>query len=173
MKRSDEATMELDQLTSVLTDFLIRQPEVSLAYLFGSQAQGRAHSLSDVDVAVLLAEQFTPAEQSRARLHLLGELMALLQREDVDLVVLNQASLLLRHRVLRDGRLLFANDDRARVRFAAETYRRYLDCRYMYDMLDEAMFARLREGRFGRGQVGASRSLRQARTLHRQSASGA
>ena len=110
--------MELDQLTSVLTDFLIRQPEVSLAYLFGSQAQGRAHSLSDVDVAVLLAEQLTPAEQSRTRLRLLGELMASLQREDVDLVVLNQASLLLRHRVLRDGRLLFANDDRVRVRFA-------------------------------------------------------
>lgn len=165
--------MELDQLTGVLTDFLIHQPEVSLAYLFGSQAQVRAHSLSDVDVAVLFAAQITPAEQSRARLRLLGELMALLQREDVDLVVLNQASLLLRHRVLRDGRLLFANDDRERVRFAAETYRRYLDCRYMYDMLDEAMFVRLREGRFGRGQVGASRSLRQARTLHRQSASGA
>jgi uncharacterized protein len=165
--------MELDRLTSVLTDFLMCQPDVRLAYLFGSQAQGRPHALSDVDVALLLAEHLSPLEQSRARLRLLGELMALLRREDVDLVVLNQASLLLRHRVLRDGRLLFANDDRERVRFAAETYRRYLDCRYMYDMLDEAMFARLREGRFGRGQIGASRSLRQARTLHRQSASGA
>ncbi len=165
--------MELDQLTSVLTNYLRRQPDVRLAYLFGSQAQGRAHALSDVDVALLLAEHLSPLEQSRVRLRLTGELMALLQREDVDLVVLNQASLLLRHRVLRDGRLLFANDDRERVRFAAETYRRYLDCRYMYDVLDEAMFARLQEGRFGRGQVGASRSLRQARTLHRQSASGA
>jgi uncharacterized protein len=173
MSRSAEVIMEPDQLTSVLTDFLMRQPDVRLAYLFGSQAQGRPHALSDVDVALLLAEHLSPLEQSRARLRLLGELMALLQREDVDLVVLNQASLLLRHRVLRDGRLLFANDDRERVRFAAETYRRYLDCRYMYDMLDEAMFARLREGRFGRGQIGASRSLRQARTLHRQSASGA
>jgi predicted nucleotidyltransferase len=173
MKRSDAATMELDQLTSVLTDFLMLQPDVRLAYLFGSQAQGRTHALSDVDVAVLLAAQLSPLEQSRARLRLMGALMALLQREDVDLVVLNQASLLLRQRVLRDGRLLFANDDRERVRFAAETYRRYLDCRYMYDMLDEAMFARLREGRFGRGQVGASRSLRQARTLHRQSSGSA
>jgi uncharacterized protein len=165
--------MEPDQLVNVLTGFLMREPDVSMAYLFGSQAQGRAHTLSDVDVAVLFAERLTPEEQSGARLRLMGELMALLRREDVDLVVLNQASLLLRQRVLRDGRLLFANDDRERVRFAAETYRRYLDCRYMYDILDEAMFARLREGRFGRGQIGASRSLRQARTLHRQSASGA
>jgi hypothetical protein len=165
--------MEPDQLDSVLMDFLMRQPDVSMAYLFGSQAQGRAHPLSDVDVGVLLADQLTPAEQSRARLRLVGELMALLRRDDVDLVILNQAPLLLRHRVLRDGRLLFARDDRERIRFAAETYRRYLDCRHMYDVLDEAMFARLREGRFGRGQVGASRSLRQARALHRQSASSA
>ena len=55
--------MELDQLTSVLTDFLMHQPDVRLAYLFGSQAQGRAHALSDVDVAVLLAEHLSPLEQ--------------------------------------------------------------------------------------------------------------
>ena len=165
--------MEPAQLTDALADFLVQQPDVRLAYLFGSQAQGRAHALSDVDVAVLLAAQLSPSEQGRARLRLTSDLMTLLHREDVDVVVLNQAPLLLRHRVLRDGRLLCVIDDRERARFAAETYRDYLDCRYMYDMLDEAMFTRLREGRFGRGQVSASRSLRQARALHRQSASGA
>lgn len=165
--------MDIAELTDKLADFLRRQPDIRLAYLFGSQAQGRVHALSDVDVAILLAEQFSPADQSQTRLRLTGELMALLHREDVDVVVLNQASPLLRHRVLRDGRLLFSIDDRARARFAEETYRRYLDCRYMNDVLDEAMFARLREGRFGRGQVSSSRSLQQARALHRQSASGA
>jgi len=165
--------METTQLADKLTGFLARQPDVRLAYLFGSQARGNAHALSDVDVAVLLAERLSPSEQSRARLDLMSELMTLLHREDVDVVVLNQASLLLRHRVLRDGRLLYAADDSERVRFASETYQYYLDCRYMYDVLDEAMFTRLREGRFGRGQVSASRSLRQARALHREGASGA
>ena len=32
--------MEPDQLASVLTDFLMREPDVSMAYLFGSQAKG-------------------------------------------------------------------------------------------------------------------------------------
>jgi hypothetical protein len=54
----------------------------------------------------------------------------------------------------------------------ADTLQRYLDHRYMYDVLDEAMFARLREGRFGRGQIGDSHALRQARALHRQAADG-
>jgi uncharacterized protein len=165
--------METAELAHKLAEFLARQPDVRLAYLFGSHARGRTHPLSDVDVAVVLDDQLSSSEQSHTRLRLTGELMAWLHRDDVDVVILNQASLLLRHRVLRDGRLLYAVNDSERVRFAAETYQQYLDCRHMYDMLDEAMLTRLREGRFGRGQVGASRSLRQARTLHRQSASGA
>ena len=36
--------MELDQLTSVLTNFLMRQPDVCLAYLFGSQARARTRA---------------------------------------------------------------------------------------------------------------------------------
>jgi len=165
--------METAELVHTLATFLARQPEVRLAYLFGSQARGRAHTLSDVDVAVALDDRLSPAEQSQVRLRLTSDLMVLLHRDDVDVVMLNQASPLLRHRVLRDGRLLYAVTDSERVRFTAETYQQYLDYRFMYDMLDEAMFARLREGHFGRGQIGASRSLQQARALHRQSASGA
>jgi uncharacterized protein len=165
--------METADLASKLAEFLARQPDVRVAYLFGSQARERTHLLSDVDVAVVLDDQLSASEQSRARLRLAGDLMAWLHRDDVDVVILNQASSLLRHRVLRDGWLLYAVNDSERVRFAAQTYQQYLDCRHMYDVLDEAMFARLREGRFGRGQVSASRSLQQARALHRQGAGGA
>jgi predicted nucleotidyltransferase len=144
------------------------QPDVRLAYLFGSHGRGTANPLSDVDVAVWLDERLSPPEQGEAHVRLMGDLMSLLRRDDVDVVILNRSSLLLRHRVLRDGRLLFAADERDRVRFAEETLWRYLDHRYMYDVLDKAMVTRLREGRFGRGQVGDSRALRKARALHRQ-----
>ena len=39
-----------------LRDFLAGEDVVCLAYLFGSYAAGREHSLSDVDLAVLLDE---------------------------------------------------------------------------------------------------------------------
>ncbi len=39
---------------------LRRHPRVLVAYLFGSTARGRAGPLSDVDVAVLLAEDGDP-----------------------------------------------------------------------------------------------------------------
>jgi len=160
--------VDTTHLIEVLREFMSRQPDVRLAYLFGSYGRGTANALSDVDVAVLMAGHLSSREQGRARVRLMADLMAALGREDVDLVILNQAPLLLRHRVLRDGRLLFAADERERVHFTADTYQRYLDHRYMYDVLDEAMFRRIREGRFGRGQVSASSALRKARAMHRQ-----
>ena len=163
--------MAAEELVQSLAGFMARQPEVRLAYLFGSQARGAANALSDIDLAVWLDEHLTVAEQGQVHVRLMGDLMSLLRREDIDLIILNRASLLLRHRVLRDGRLLFAADERERARFAAVTLERYLDHRYMYDILEEAMAIRLREGRFGRGQIGDSRTLHQARALHRQTAS--
>jgi predicted nucleotidyltransferase len=160
--------VQTGQLVEVLAEFMARQPDVRLAYLFGSHGRGTANALSDVDVAVLLDGQLSPLAQGEAHVRLMGDLMSLLRCDDVDVVVLNRASLLLRHRVLRDGRLLFAAHEQDRVHFAEDTLWRYLDHRYMYDVLDEAMVARLREGRFGRGQVGDSRAFQKARALHRQ-----
>jgi|YNPNPStandDraft_1061719.scaffolds.fasta_scaffold36746_2 predicted nucleotidyltransferase len=161
-----------EELIQSLAGFMARQPEVRLAYLFGSHARGEANALSDVDLAVWLDERLTAAEQGRVHVRLMSDLMSLLQRDDIDLVILNRASLLLRHRVLRDGRLLFAADEGERARFATVTIERYLDHRYMYDVLEEAMVTRLREGRFGRRQIDDSRAFRQARAVHRQAANG-
>lgn len=69
--------MDTVELADKLADFLGRQPDIRLAYLFGSHARGRMHALSDVDVAVLLAEQLSPADQGQTRLRLMGALMAL------------------------------------------------------------------------------------------------
>lgn len=164
--------MAEEELVQSLAGFMARQPEVRLTYLFGSRARGEANALSDVDLAVWLDERLTTAEQGQVHVRLMSDLMSLLRRDDIDLVILNRASLLLRHRVLRDGRLLFAADERERERFAAVTLERYLDHRYMYDVLEEAMATRLREGRFGRGQIDDSRAFRQARAVPRQAAGG-
>jgi len=43
-----------------LVAFLRAQPDIIAAYLFGSQATGRVHPGSDVDIAVLLDEDALP-----------------------------------------------------------------------------------------------------------------
>ena len=81
-------------------------PDVLAAYIFGSLAKGRTHRNSDVDIAVLVSDEVIKSDPFRYRLKLAAELAPALRRDDIDVVLLNQAPPLLAHRVLRDGKLI-------------------------------------------------------------------
>ena len=95
------------------------------AYLFGSVARDAAGPRSDVDVAVLLADD-PPRTLAGLRFDLEDDL-----REDlrlpVQLVVLNRASVDLVHRVLRDGKLVLDRDPSRRIAFEVRARREYFD----------------------------------------------
>jgi predicted nucleotidyltransferase len=101
--------------------------EIQVAYVFGSVARGRTRPDSDIDVAVLLRRRLPPSRALRYRLQLAGELGAALERDDVQVVILNEASPLLAHRVLSNGIVVYERSRPDRVRFQVETARRYED----------------------------------------------
>lgn len=117
------------------------EPDVIVAYLFGSRARGTARPTSDIDVAVLLNAD---ADTHWRRLELGARL-----GDTVDLVVLNDAPVALAYRVLRDGILLVSNDERARIRHWTRTVDRYLDTAPLRRALAAGTRHRLEEGRFG------------------------
>ena len=90
---------------------------VALAYLYGSQARGESGPLSDVDIAVLFTGNLSKQARFQHVLALCYELGVVLQRDDVQVVDLQEASPLLRHRIYYDGHLLYCPDDVVRVRF--------------------------------------------------------
>jgi uncharacterized protein len=92
---------------------------VAAVYLFGSTARGAARPGSDVDVAVLFDAPPSPT-LSGPRLVIEGDLERALGAP-VDLVVLNDAPVDLRARVLRDGALLIDRDRSARIAFEVRT----------------------------------------------------
>jgi uncharacterized protein len=100
-------------------------PEVRLAFLFGSRACGRSRPESDFDIAVLVDEKTAGEDRGRVIRRLASRLGREVSSELIDLVVLNDAPALLRHRVLRDGVALFQRAPEDRVRFAAKAIR---DC---------------------------------------------
>lgn len=108
---------------------LLKQHDVVLAYLYGSQARGEAGVLSDVDVAVLFAPELSKQTRFWQLLNLSNDLGTLLQRDDVQVVDLAEATPLLRHRVYYDGHLLYCPDDAVRVKFTTDTMRDYEDTR--------------------------------------------
>jgi predicted nucleotidyltransferase len=86
-------------------------PGIVSAYLFGSEAEERAHRDSDLDVGVLLRhdEQPTAGERFEARLRLVAALGAAVGRE-VDVVILNDAPPLFARRIALSGRRIFCAD---------------------------------------------------------------
>lgn len=95
------------------------RPDVAAVYLFGSTARGTTRGDSDVDVAVLF-ESAPPRTLNGPRFVIEGELERALGTL-VDLVVLNDAPVDLRIRVLRDGRLLVERNSSARIAFEVRT----------------------------------------------------
>jgi predicted nucleotidyltransferase len=104
-------------------------PEVVAASLFGSHAEGRAHRESDVDVGVLLDRGRCPDAKSRfePRVALTTELIAALHVNDVDLVILNDASPLLGRRIAMEGRLVHCADPAAEHAFRRDVQIRAAD----------------------------------------------
>ena len=140
-----------------LTAHLRSRPEVLLAYLFGSAAQGRTHSLSDVDIAVLVDEvQFRELDGRTPwgyQASLSAELAGILQRDDVDLVLLHGAPPLLKHQVVRFGRVLFSRDEEIRVDFEVRVHQEYLDTKHLREIQQAYLYETIREGRFGQPKV--------------------
>jgi predicted nucleotidyltransferase len=104
--------------------YLENQPEVRFAYLFGGLAVGQPRPLSDIDLAIYLAEG---SRASRVKMKLLSNLIDLLRTEEIDLVLLNTAPLPLAYRIIKNKRLLVDRDPFLRHRYESLIIREYLD----------------------------------------------
>jgi len=100
---------------------------VILAYLFGSQAEGKAGPLSDVDIAVLLGPQVPQERWSAVQIDLINDLIGLFHRDDVDVALLNRATPVLAQEVVRSGQVIYEAEPGTRVDFQVATLRRYVD----------------------------------------------
>lgn len=149
-ERAGSPEAELQRLRTELAAFARDHPDtLACAYLFGSAARGETAPLSDLDVAVLFASPVTRAERDELVLELAGRL----QRPGgprVDVTVLEEAPPALRHRVVRDGRILLCLDEPCRIAFETRALREFLDFQPLLDRYDAALLRRTREGRVAR-----------------------
>ena len=123
--------------------------DVEAAYLFGSTATGKTHRDSDVDVGVLVSDRIPPSKHLSVRLGLMADIGAALDRSDVDVTILNEATPLRAHRVLSQGVLAFERSPTARVRFQTATAQRYFDMLPTYEIYIRALKRSTQRGRRG------------------------
>ncbi|MGM0366833.1 MAG: type VII toxin-antitoxin system MntA family adenylyltransferase antitoxin [Actinomycetota bacterium] len=130
--------MEITNINKVknkLTGFFKQHEEILFSYLFGSRATGRAHKLSDIDIAIYIDQSLIDEKGYRYgyQAETLSDIMGLLGTSKVDLVILNHAKPLLRHRIIYYGKLIYSTDERKRIDFQVDTIHRYMD----YKMLQK------------------------------------
>ncbi|MBW8060334.1 MAG: nucleotidyltransferase domain-containing protein [Solirubrobacterales bacterium] len=123
---------------------------VVAAMLIGSQARGSAGPLSDIDIGVWHEPGLDPAARLELRLELAAAVAGALGTDEVDIVLLNGATPLMRHRAIRDARRLVERDSKARVRLESRAILDYLDTKPLRAELARGLRHRLEEDRFGR-----------------------
>lgn len=134
-------TPSVDTLQETLEPVLPRFPDVAAAYLFGSFAEGRARTDSDVDLG-LVGPPDALAEQ---RLDLLTELTrAGLDR--IDLVLLDDADPALQFEAVRPNCVIYQREDFDRGAYFSRVAREYFDFEPYLRVQREALKRRLSRG---------------------------
>ncbi|HEX3128018.1 MAG TPA: nucleotidyltransferase domain-containing protein [Thermoanaerobaculia bacterium] len=108
--------------------FLAADPRVKLVFLFGSTVDPSRRTVGDVDLAILTAHTLGLYEL----LDLKAD-VAQAAGGDIDLVLLNDASVVLAREVAVTGRCLHANPPELETEFVARTNMEYLDFKWYLD----------------------------------------
>ena len=121
--------LTINEIKNTLNGYLQKHPEIEVAYIFGSLSQGKNNALSDIDIVI-----FTDSQQINNKTYrygyqaeILTDLIKLLKTNNIDLVILNKANTLLKHRVLHHGILIYSKNEREHINFQIDTINKYND----------------------------------------------
>lgn len=103
---------------------------------------------AEVDVALLLLDKIRANEFFDYQVYFVSELSKTLEINDIDVLILNQASLLQRAQVVRSWGLLYQRDQKRRVVFEARAVMEFLEFQKYDDMQSKALAEHTRGERF-------------------------
>ena len=123
---------------------LFAQSPVNTAYLAGTLSNRASFGhLTDIDIAILLMDQIKSDQFLDYQLYFFSELAKRLGSDSIDVMILNQASLLLKLQVIKYGQILYSRDEKQRVSFETKAVMDYLDFKKFDDIQNQALGRRL------------------------------
>lgn len=117
----------------IIKKYFNAQEDIEIAILYGSFAMGNITPLSDLDVAVLLRD--TPSKERiiQRQCDLTTDIMGISKLNNVDVTILNIASPLLAHQVIKYGKVLKCIDENRYENLIESIINTYLDTKPLYD----------------------------------------
>jgi predicted nucleotidyltransferase len=116
-------------------DYLEKMEDVEFGYFFGSTGKGKRLPLSDIDIAIYLKDL---SLIHKRKLEILGVLMSLLETDEIDLVILNEAPLTLKMKILESKTVVVDHSPTLRHRFESLVMREYFD----FSVVEKAILKR-------------------------------
>jgi predicted nucleotidyltransferase len=126
--------INIDHRLPALVKTFEKNKDILAAYLYGSYGTAEQTPLSDVDIAVLLNREVK--DNFHKELKISAEIAEIAGNDDVNVLFLNAAPVLLQFRVIKNGRLLYAREQDELADFQELVCKLYAD--YMPDYLEFA-----------------------------------
>ena len=140
--------MDIFEKQAHLTSLFQTNP-VDAAYALGMTAGKKVvGKYSELDFALLLLDRIRANEFFDYQVYFVSELSRTLEVNDIDVLILNQASLLQRAQVVRGWGLLYQRDQKRRVVFEAKAVMEFLEFQKYDDLQSKALAERTRGERF-------------------------
>ena len=126
---------------------LLGRYQVLAVYFFGSRVEGVATENSDYDFAILVDKEYEQDDINYLLMELKDEMASLLQNE-VDIVLLNNASIEFKYLVISRGKVIYSCDEEKRTDFEDEVIRDYLDFKPFLELYRKEAREAIKEGHF-------------------------
>lgn len=117
--------IDIDECIPSLIKYLEQQEDVLAAMIYGSYGTEFQTPLSDVDLAILFYRDRKPGVERLLALE--AEIAATCREDDINVLCLNDADVMLQFRVIETGRLIFQRDPVALSDFREYVFKVYGD----------------------------------------------
>ncbi|MCB2290938.1 nucleotidyltransferase domain-containing protein [Clostridium sp. CS001] len=94
---------------------------INLVLLYGSHARGNSNAQSDIDLGLLLKDDFYDFED------IIKDLMVVFKENNLDIAILNHADPVLKFEIISNYKILFCQEDETFIEFYTNTIKQYND----------------------------------------------
>lgn len=122
----------------------LQKLSVMLVYLFGSYAEGKSLTLSDIDIGIVFAADRTLSNKDFSQVYnqIYDIFTDVFPGREIDIVFLQKATLELRFDVTRHGKILYAASPTDRFNFEEKTMISYADFKPILTEFNQAVLNR-------------------------------
>jgi predicted nucleotidyltransferase len=137
----------LERISSAIRE--VGRDSIIAGYLFGSTVKPQGFK-GDLDIGLLLEKRVLVEGIIEVQTRIYLRLKEILEREDIDVVILNRSSPLLRYAVIKEGILLYEGNRDRRIEFEVRTMLEHFDLSFMRRLFWEEIVKRVKDGRFAK-----------------------